>query len=45
MSKASDVGFLLIHGLGSNHLAMQPLEQFLITAGYIVDNIDQFHLV
>ncbi len=40
MAKASEVGFLLVHGLGSNHLAMQPLEQFLTNAGYVVDNID-----
>ncbi|NPD88061.1 MAG: alpha/beta fold hydrolase [Asgard group archaeon] len=39
MSQASHVGFLLIHGLGSNNKAMKPLEQFLTSQGYVVDNI------
>ncbi len=40
MTNNSEIGFLLIHGLGSSHKSMKPLADSLTEKGFVVDNID-----
>ncbi|MHA1800643.1 MAG: alpha/beta hydrolase [Candidatus Heimdallarchaeaceae archaeon] len=40
MTINSEIGFLLIHGLGSSHKSTKTLVDYLLEKGYLVDNID-----
>jgi len=39
MSSRNNIGFLLIHGFTGTHYEMQPLAEFLLQEGYIIENI------